>query len=102
MVDPDWNPANDKQALARVWRDGQKKMCFIYRLFTTGTIEEKIYQRQLNKDGLSAMMVSDAGATGDKKDVKDSLSNEELRDLFTLRCATPSDTHDTLRCTRCT
>ena len=25
MFDPDWNPANDAQAMARVWRDGQKK-----------------------------------------------------------------------------
>ena len=26
-VKPDWNPAADQQALARVWRDGQKKEC---------------------------------------------------------------------------
>lgn len=32
MFDPDWNPANDEQAMARVWRDGQKKPCYIYRL----------------------------------------------------------------------
>lgn len=32
MFDPDWNPANDDQAMARCWRDGQKKQCFIYRL----------------------------------------------------------------------
>lgn len=31
MFDPDWNPANDDQAMARVWRDGQKKPCYIYR-----------------------------------------------------------------------
>ncbi|PVH14257.1 uncharacterized protein CXQ87_002385 [Candidozyma duobushaemuli] len=44
LMDPDWNPAADQQALARVWRDGQKKDCFIYRFICTGTIEEKIYQ----------------------------------------------------------
>lgn len=32
MFDPDWNPANDDQAMARVWRDGQKKVCFVYRM----------------------------------------------------------------------
>ena len=26
LFDPDWNPASDAQALARVWRDVQKKM----------------------------------------------------------------------------
>ena len=25
MFDPDWNPASDDQAMARVWRDGQRK-----------------------------------------------------------------------------
>lgn len=25
LFDPDWNPATDKQAAARVWRDGQKR-----------------------------------------------------------------------------
>ena len=32
MFDLDWNPANDDQAMARIWRDGQKKQCYIYRL----------------------------------------------------------------------
>ena len=36
------NPANDKQAAARVWRDGQKKRVYVYRFLTTGTIEEKV------------------------------------------------------------
>jgi len=25
LFDPDWNPANDAQAMARVWRDGQNQ-----------------------------------------------------------------------------
>lgn len=32
MFDPDWNPANDDQAMARVWRDGQKKQCFVFTI----------------------------------------------------------------------
>lgn len=97
MFDPDWNPANDKQALARVWRDGQKKNCYIYRLFSTGTIEEKIYQRQLCKDGLSAMLVTSGG----NNELKDSISADLVRDLFTLKEDTISDTHDMIQCTRC-
>ena len=38
----DWNPANDLQAMARVWREGQVKPVWIYRLLTTGSIEEKV------------------------------------------------------------
>ena len=38
MFDPDWNPANDEQAMARVWRDGQAKLCFVYRFVTTGLV----------------------------------------------------------------
>ena len=37
MFDPDWNPANDEQAMARVWRDGQTKPCYIYRLVSVST-----------------------------------------------------------------
>jgi len=38
--------------MSRVWRDGQTRKVHIYRLVTVGTIEEKIFQRQLNKKGL--------------------------------------------------
>ncbi|GFE54139.1 SWI2 SNF2-containing RAD54 [Babesia ovis] len=96
LFDPDWNPANDKQALARVWRDGQRKTCYIYRFFSTGTIEEKIYQRQICKDGLSAMLVTDGA-----NEMKDSLSGEYLRNLFEFKEGTISDTHDSLSCSRC-
>ncbi len=42
VVFADWNPATDKQAAARVWRDGQKKQVYVYRFITTGSIEEKV------------------------------------------------------------
>jgi DNA repair and recombination protein RAD54 and RAD54-like protein len=57
LLMPDWNPAADQQALARVWRDGQKKDCFVYRFIGTGTIEEKIFQRQSHKQSLSSCVV---------------------------------------------
>ena len=45
IYDPDWNLSTDTQARERAWRIGQKKPVTIYRLITTGTIEEKIYHR---------------------------------------------------------
>jgi hypothetical protein len=101
MFDPDWNPANDRQAMARIWRDGQKKECYIYRLFTTGTIDEKIYQRQICKDGLSNMMVTETGEA-ERSEMKESLAADLVKDLFTLSEDTACATHDMLECSRCT
>ncbi|KAJ1361154.1 Class II histone deacetylase complex subunits 2 and 3 [Parelaphostrongylus tenuis] len=95
MFDPDWNPANDDQAMARVWRDGQKKNCFIYRLLATGSIEEKMFQRQTHKKALSSCVV-DAG-----QDVARHFSSDQLKELFRLETETASDTHIKLKCKRC-
>lgn len=93
LFDPDWNPAVDKQAAARCWRDGQKKRCFTYRFLATGTVEEKIFQRQLSKEGLQSVV--------DDKEQVNALSTKDLKNLFKLRVGTPSDTHDKLQCKRC-
>ncbi len=90
LFDGDWNPANDKQAAARVWRDGQKKFVYEYRFFTVGTIEEKVYQRQLSKQGLQSIVV-------DEKEQANALSSEDLHDVFTLRDDTDCDTYDMIR-----
>lgn len=95
LFDPDWNPAADQQALARVWRDGQKKDCFVYRFITTGTIEEKIFQRQSHKQSLSSCVVDSA------QDVERHFTLDSLRELFMYRGDTTSDTHDTFKCKRC-
>jgi DNA excision repair protein ERCC-6 len=47
IYDPDWNPSTDAQARERAWRIGQKRQVTIYRLLTSGTIEEKIYHRSV-------------------------------------------------------
>ncbi|KAG7387506.1 DNA repair and recombination protein RAD54-like [Phytophthora pseudosyringae] len=93
LFDPDWNPATDKQAAARVWREGQKKMCYVYRFLATGTLEEKIFQRQLSKEGLQNIV--------DDKEEVNSLSSKDLKRLFVFRKDTMSDTHDQLKCDRC-
>lgn len=95
LFDPDWNPAADQQALARVWRDGQKKECFVYRFISTGTIEEKIFQRQANKQALSSAVVDE------KEDAERHFSLDSLRKLFLFNENTLCETHETFKCKRC-
>uniref|UniRef100_A0A453PNG7 Helicase C-terminal domain-containing protein n=2 Tax=Aegilops tauschii subsp. strangulata TaxID=200361 RepID=A0A453PNG7_AEGTS len=126
LFDPDWNPANDKQAAARVWRDGQKKRVYIYRFLSTGTIEEKVYIsvkwqkkaykglfsrnkrttkcrikylefsfRSLNVPNMLIYHVFISLLQGN------SLSTEDLRDLFTLHDQVRSEIHENLKCDRC-
>ena len=97
LIDSDWNPAIDEQAKARVWRDGQKLPVFIYRLLSTGTIEERIYQRQLVKGELSVAVAAEGNKGGAKQSSSSKFSREELRDLFSYAQSTECDTRDALR-----
>eukprot|EP00918_Siedleckia_nematoides_P034753 GHVU01075550.1.p1 GENE.GHVU01075550.1~~GHVU01075550.1.p1 ORF type:complete len:422 (+),score=104.26 GHVU01075550.1:221-1486(+) len=56
---PDWNPMTDVQARERCWRIGQRRDVTIYRLLLAGTLEEKIYHRQLYKQCLSNKVLED-------------------------------------------
>jgi SNF2 family DNA or RNA helicase len=47
IVDPSWNPAVDNQSVDRAYRIGQSRDVVVYRLMTCGTVEEKIYRRQV-------------------------------------------------------
>lgn len=94
LFDPDWNPATDKQAAARVWREGQAKNTFVYRFLATGTIEEKIFQRQVSKNGLQSVVAAEI-------EMESSFSSRDLKDIFSLKARTFSDTHDKLSCQRC-
>lgn len=85
LFEPDWNPATDIQAMGRIYRQGQLKPCFIYRLFTSGTVEEVTYQRQYQKGDLATLAVDCGRANGYKSGVGLSFSKEELADCFTLK-----------------
>jgi DNA excision repair protein ERCC-6 len=77
IYDPDWNPSTDVQARERAWRLGQKKEVEIYRLMTAGTIEEKIYHRQIFKQFLTNKILRDPKQ-------RQTFQLSDLHDLFTL------------------
>jgi DNA excision repair protein ERCC-6 len=59
LYDPDWNPSTDIQARERAWRIGQHRAVTIYRLILSGTIEEKMYHRQVFKQFLTNRVLKD-------------------------------------------
>ena len=71
MMDPDWNPATDQQAMARVWREGQTKPVTIYRLISEGTIEETILGRQHSKNALSLLLSTSNPSENSGEDAQD-------------------------------
>ncbi|KAI1375868.1 SNF2 family N-terminal domain-containing protein [Hypoxylon crocopeplum] len=85
IFDPDWNPSTDVQARERAWRLGQKKEVTIYRLMTAGTIEEKMYHRQIYKQFLSNKVLKDPKQRAN-------FQLQDLHDLFTLGSAEDSVT----------
>lgn len=70
------------QARERAWRIGQKKDVTIYRLITRGTIEEKVYHRQIYKHFLTNKILKDPHQ-------RRIFKARDMRDLFTLQ----EDTH---------
>eukprot|EP01053_Blabericola_migrator_P010648 Blabericola_migrator_1__10647@NODE_606_length_7355_cov_27_739572_g439_i0_p1_GENE_NODE_606_length_7355_cov_27_739572_g439_i0NODE_606_length_7355_cov_27_739572_g439_i0_p1_ORF_typecomplete_len937_score173_34SNF2_N/PF00176_23/2_4e64Helicase_C/PF00271_31/9_2e18ERCC3_RAD25_C/PF16203_5/8_3e11ResIII/PF04851_15/1_4e07HDA23/PF11496_8/9_6e05TFIIF_beta/PF02270_15/4e03TFIIF_beta/PF02270_15/0_59_NODE_606_length_7355_cov_27_739572_g439_i035986408 len=59
IYDPDWNPTVDEQAQERAWRIGQRNDVTVFRLLCKGTIEEKIYKRQIFKQILSSKVLTE-------------------------------------------
>jgi DNA repair and recombination protein RAD54B len=94
LFDNDWNPAIDLQSMSRIHRDGQQKHCFIYRLMTTGCIDEKIFQRQLMKNNLSSTFLDNEAKMNDNV-----FDDYEMKRLFEIDYATKCNTHDLLECT---
>ena len=58
LFDPDWDPHNDNQMMARVWRTSQQKPCYIYRMVTAGCFDEFVLQRGLKKEALDRFVRS--------------------------------------------
>lgn len=75
ILDTSWNPAVDQQGIFRIYRLGQQKPCFIYRLLAIHTMEEKVYSRAVTKQAMSHRVA-------DKKQVDRNYNMAELEELY--------------------
>ncbi|WP_244930759.1 DEAD/DEAH box helicase [Nocardioides sp. W7] len=78
-IDRWWNPAVEDQATDRAYRIGQTKPVQVHRMITRGTIEEKVAELLKRKRALADAVLGRGEAALTE------LSNDELRDLVTLR-----------------
>ncbi|KAF2465544.1 uncharacterized protein BDR25DRAFT_346076 [Lindgomyces ingoldianus] len=76
ILDPDFNPHQDIQAISRAHRIGQKKKVLCFQLMTRGSVEEKITQIGRNKMALDHVVVEQLDAEDlDEKDVESMLKH---------------------------
>ncbi|CAP34339.1 Protein CBR-CSB-1 [Caenorhabditis briggsae] len=80
IFDPDWNPQADNQAKMRIYRMGQQHKVTIVRLVSNGSIEDRKYFKQIQKENLAEQLLNNA-------DVNHTIPNNTLKDLFTLKPA---------------
>jgi SNF2 family DNA or RNA helicase len=74
--DPWWNPAVEDQATGRAHRIGQLNPVFVYKLYTEGTVEQKILALQERKRIMAASVL------GDGEETKVTLTAEDLSVMF--------------------
>ena len=74
--DPWWNQSAENQATDRAYRIGQKNNVQVYKLITSNSIEEKIYELQQKKSELIDNMLST------KTSFISKFSREEIMNLF--------------------
>jgi SNF2 family DNA or RNA helicase len=61
VLDPWWNPAVEAQAVDRAHRIGQQRPVIVYRMVSSGTIEEKVMQLKERKAALFAQVLDGGG-----------------------------------------
>lgn len=77
FLEMDWNPQVDLQAMDRAHRIGQKKVVNVYRLVSSGTIEDQILKLQRVKMKMAESIVNSENST------MYSMGTDRLLDIFT-------------------
>ncbi|KAH8099377.1 SNF2 family N-terminal domain-containing protein [Cristinia sonorae] len=70
IFDPDFNPHQDLQAIARAHRFGQKKTCLVFKLMVKDSAEERIMQTGKKKLVLDHLIVQKMEDADNKEDVQ--------------------------------
>uniref|UniRef100_M4BPW5 Uncharacterized protein n=1 Tax=Hyaloperonospora arabidopsidis (strain Emoy2) TaxID=559515 RepID=M4BPW5_HYAAE len=78
IFDVCWNPCNDSQSMCRSYRFGQTKPVFVYRFVTMGTMEKKVYDLQIRKEGVAKRIV-------DEKTTERKFMSSELQKYFNIK-----------------
>jgi RAD54-like protein 2 len=86
VLDVGWNPVHAAQAVCRVYRFGQRKPVFIYRMVASNTMEEIIYEREVLKRGLADTVVEQQSVTA-------RVAQSQTDDLYQDRPEEPFDPH---------
>ncbi|KAI9823154.1 MAG: hypothetical protein M1832_002597 [Thelocarpon impressellum] len=89
IMDPDFNPHQDIQALSRAHRIGQKKKVLVFQLMTRDSAEEKIVQAGRKKMALDHVLVEQMDAGDDAGEDLESILMHGAAALFS-----EDDKHD--------
>ena len=89
ILDPDFNPHQDIQAISRAHRIGQKKKVLIFQMMTRGSAEEKIMQMGKKKMALDHVLIEQMDADEADENDLESVLRFGAEALFN-----DDDTHD--------
>ncbi|KAH0590929.1 hypothetical protein H2248_001042 [Termitomyces sp. 'cryptogamus'] len=89
IYDPDFNPHQDLQAIARAYRFGQQKTCLVFKLMIKDSAEERIMQVGKKKLVLDHLIVQ-------KMDEEDS-AGEDVQSILTYGAQTLFDSDQSSR-----